>query len=284
MDNIVNNKLQELYKEINKILPSVIDYGEFKLLIDETSRYIYRSEEFYSISKSKIFKSINDFIFPKLILDIGANNGFNSILFSKQFPEANIVAIEPNPALIKYIKSNIDLNSSFNVKVIESIVGTNENSKKFQINNILSVDSRVSGLEENFENIIVQETTIDRLISNHKLNNNDNIFIKIDTQGYEKQVLDGFHHELLECDFLIEMEFAPYWLKSSGTNPYDFFIELCEKFTVIELPKSDLYKDDSIQQMKKKRLDISDAIAFVKYVEESGKNKRGWCDLLLLKK
>lgn len=78
-------ELQGLYKHINRILPKVIDFDYFHLNVDESSASIYKNNDFWSISKSKMFDEIYEKYQPKIVFDVGANCGFMTLLFSKNF-------------------------------------------------------------------------------------------------------------------------------------------------------------------------------------------------------
>lgn len=46
-----------------------------------------------------------------VILDLGAHIGTSAVLFSRRWPEASIVCVEPNPGTFSYLERNIALNN-----------------------------------------------------------------------------------------------------------------------------------------------------------------------------
>lgn len=54
---------------------------------------------------------------PKII-DCGAHIGLATIYFKKKFPHAQIIAIEPNPQTLKFLKKNLNANHVEDVEVI----------------------------------------------------------------------------------------------------------------------------------------------------------------------
>ena len=83
MNHNLEKKLQNYYKEINNILPLEIDFNFFKLEVDRSGANIYRSNEVYLDSKNKIYDEIRKIYSPEYVIDVGANIGFSTILFSK---------------------------------------------------------------------------------------------------------------------------------------------------------------------------------------------------------
>ena len=212
MDSLLDTKLQQLYKKINDILPTLIEFEQFSLKVDKSSASIYKQEDNILFSQNKIFEQIQQKYCPKIVLDIGANIGFSTLVFSKFFPDAHIIAVEPNPKLISIIEENIQNNNIENVSILQKVIGENpEGLISFQINNIMSVDSRVQGLKNDYETLTIQETSIDKIIFDLGCNKDDAIFIKIDTQGFEERVINGAKKTLMDfSNYCVMMEFAPF--------------------------------------------------------------------------
>jgi FkbM family methyltransferase len=285
MDKSLDKKLQKFYREINEILPTVIDFDEFSISVDKSGASIYRSDEFYLLSKNKIFKQIYNKYNPKLVLDIGANIGFTTVLFSHCFKESQVYSYEPNQKIIEFIEKNCIDNNIKNVKIFNKAVGDCVNNKiHFQINNIMSVDSRVRGLKSDYELCTVEQTTIDQIMFESELDANEPVFIKIDTQGNEERVLSGASKFLTEfTTYCIVMEFAPFWLDQAGTDPVAFIKWICNDHNVCELPAGMQFYFDEIDNIQKRKLVESDLDEFVKYVKALRRNEKGWCDLMIYK-
>ena len=280
--------ISELYKLINEKYPDEIEFEDFILKVDSTTKNIYRSNDFYIISQSKIFSLIDEKYRPSYVIDVGANVG-SSILFSKRFLKIKkIFSIEPNPNLLEIIKENFIKNNINNYCIYNNIIGENNlKYTNFQINNTLSVDSRVQGLEKEFFEIKdhkIEEMTLDHLISLNKINRDQSIFIKIDTQGYERHVINGCREVLDNFNqYCIFMEFAPYWLENCDTDPIEFLNSLCSKYNVCEIPSSPSFFIDDIDIIQSKLIKSQDIKYFVEYVRKLHKKQRGWCDLMIFK-
>lgn len=72
----------------------------------------------------------------------------------------------------------------------------------------------------------VMSTSIDLISKEYNIEKESSVFIKIDTQGYEEEVLKGMKELLNTEQYCIVMEFAPYWLEEAGTHPDKFIREV----------------------------------------------------------
>src|SRR3546814_5528247 len=75
--------------------------------------------------------------------------------------------------------------------------------------------------------------TIDEVMSHRQATGKT--FFKIDTQGFELQVLRGMEACLSSnVDWVLKMEFAPDWLSSQGTEPLDVLDYLQHRYQFAE--------------------------------------------------
>jgi FkbM family methyltransferase len=65
------------------------------------------------------------------ILDCGANIGLSVIFFKRLYPESNVIAFEPDPAICTVLRENIAKNRLEHVEVVESAVWTQRGSLNF---------------------------------------------------------------------------------------------------------------------------------------------------------
>lgn len=76
----------------------------------------------------------NDFstdnIRPRII-DCGANIGISVLNYKRQFPDASILAFEPDPNLASILRRNLQKNQAGDVEVVEAAVWTEEGVKDF---------------------------------------------------------------------------------------------------------------------------------------------------------
>ncbi len=98
--------------------------------------YFINREEFEILWKD-IFKNEEYKIDFKnstpLILDIGAHIGLTTIYFKSKYPQARILAFEPNPNTAKILRLNIKANHLENIKVIEAGIWIEKGQKPFYV-------------------------------------------------------------------------------------------------------------------------------------------------------
>lgn len=125
------------------------------------------------------------------VIDGGANMGVFSVFVANKYPDSTIYAFEPTPYTFDLLKKNIEPYS--NVQAFQIGLGEEAAQRDFQV----YLDS--SGINhfnsENFqgqgsETISVKLTTIDNFVNENSAIKQIN-FIKLDTEGYEPNILKG---------------------------------------------------------------------------------------------
>lgn len=120
---------------------------------------------------------------PKVIIDAGANIGLFSVLMANLYPQAKILAIEPDPDNFKHLKKNTDFYTQINLL----------NYGLWSKNTVLEI------IDENFgksgtrvkeagpdSNSSLKAISIPELMNNFNLNRID--LLKIDIEGSEKEL------------------------------------------------------------------------------------------------
>lgn len=194
------------------------------------------SEYLKKFNREKVLKLLVDSNSPT-ILDVGANNGSSLVEFKKWWPNSKVHCFEPQSECWDELD---DLSNEFtNVHINKFALGNkNDESKEFYSHdlntgisgfnkiNIKSKDSidlsKLSNDSKSLENHKktinhkrnVQVKRLDEYIKNDK-NINQIDLLKIDTQGYELEILEGLGTELNKVRILItELMFYDYYEKS----------------------------------------------------------------------
>ena len=117
-------------------------------------------------------------------MDVGSNLGHYTIL-SSGLIGARTISIEPVSKTFLRLKMNVEINELKNVKMMK--VGLSNTFGKLKISNNLGAMNRILIDGENKYSEIIPVLTLDEVLRNEK-----NVSVlKIDVEGYEKQILEG---------------------------------------------------------------------------------------------
>lgn len=186
--------------------------------IDGTGGFIYRQGEYYETDETRFLLDHIELQPNEIILDIGANIGWYSLLFAKKFPKNKIFAFEPEPKNYDFLLENIQLNKLENIVPIKKAISDNEatiNLYKFNETNL----GRHSALPINTNEIItVDATTIDNFVISNQIDPANIKLLKIDIEGYELQALKGATQTLNSIPYIM-CEYSPEYMKKGGIDP-----------------------------------------------------------------
>jgi len=137
----------------------------------------------------------------RTIFDIGANIGNHTLFFASNSPDAEIYSFEPMPVNYKLLETNIEDNQlNDRVHLYNKAVGSKKDNLRMKIN-----------LKNNYGTAkITDETGSD--IVNVEVVKIDDLdlpvpdFIKIDTEGFEVQVLEGMKETLKKSEAFVWIE------------------------------------------------------------------------------
>lgn len=119
------------------------------------------------------------------VLDIGANIGNHTLYFANECSACKVFSFEPVESTFNILKRNVEINNLEEVCVIYNVgVGSDENQRA----NIEVYDSRnIGGTSLSLaESGTIPIVAIDRLEFERPI-----AFVKIDTEGFERMVIDG---------------------------------------------------------------------------------------------
>ncbi|MBW4506928.1 MAG: FkbM family methyltransferase [Scytonematopsis contorta HA4267-MV1] len=121
---------------------------------------------------------------PEVILDCGTHIGFFSLLARYTYPEAKIIAFEPNPENIKLIKEQIEINQ-LDISLIEAAISVEEGESWFQADysNTGSLHTDNSKLASSYRVPVID---FPQFVSQL---NCESLLLKVDIEGEEVKVL-----------------------------------------------------------------------------------------------
>jgi len=135
---------------------------------------------------------------PKLIIDIGAYEGNWAESFLTVFPEAKILMLEGQEGKRNLLQQKTAANPHLYFQI--ALLGSAENKVEFNIYETASSvlkENNVTGAKTEIRTL----TTLDKSIINTPFTKAD--FIKIDTQGYELEILKGAEKTIQQAEFIL---------------------------------------------------------------------------------
>jgi len=202
---------KDYFKEIK--IDNVIYDLDLRHLIDRRFFFHKEYEKELFIPMVNIIKNNNIDHF----LDIGSCWGIYSLRLSKTFKNLDIMSFDPIKKNICRLKKSIFKNKIDNIKVLQTALGsktgnielgaTEHYSPNYKINEKKSVISEKSSID-----------TLDNLLPIH----NKKLVIKIDTEGFEYEVLKG-------ADSLLKNNKCYCQIEIITSNKSDIFLYLNER-------------------------------------------------------
>ena len=198
-----------------------------------------------------------------VVLDIGANIGYYTTIFSKLLKKGEVISFEPDSNNFLLLKKNCELNKMRNIKLHKLACGNVNKSKNLFISTKNKGDHRTYRIEdEKRESKVISMVRLDDFLSDIKKLD----FVKIDVQGYEFDVILGMRNLISKFKPIIVLEFWPKGLLMNKHNPkkfLDFIYNLGYDIHLLTfsndnciLNKIELDNHDSIYESERNDLNI----------------------------
>lgn len=191
-------------------------------------------------------------IMPSTVVDVGANVGQFAVAIAKIFPQAAVHSYEPVPE--SYAKL-LELASRLpNLKVCQLALGETEGELAFHVNSHTHSSSALPLAEihksafpsaREVKGITVKAATLDCVYNQVALA--PPVFLKLDVQGYEEQVLKGGLRFLDQVDYVLaELSFEPLYLGEKSAQAMvtfmgDLGFEFIQPVGFLEDPRNGKY-------------------------------------------
>jgi FkbM family methyltransferase len=164
-----------------------------------------------------------------VIFDVGANSGMISLQFAKLVPQGRVYAFEPTFYAFSKLKRNLELNPGLAKRVVA--VQSFVSSSTLEKHDIKAYASwKVAGITDGIKHRIhggVEKSTegigavsLDDFCEQHKVARLD--FMKIDTDGYELEVLKGAGKVISRFSPVIIFETGVYAMNERGLDFSDY--------------------------------------------------------------
>lgn len=219
----------------------------------------------YEIGETKF---VSNFLKEEMVvLDIGAHDGYYTLLASKKVGEkGKVIAFEPSPKERKLLHLNLKINMCKNVKVESYALSSQVGESTFYV--VVGHDTGCNSLKlprvsEPTKEIKVSTTTLDDYLKGANINSVD--FIKIDAEGAELEIFKGSKrffekstHPIILCE-VSDYRAQPWGYLASDiihfleTYGYNWFglnykgqivkREESETYNLVAIPKSKISSD-----------------------------------------
>jgi len=190
----VNKKILKQLK-IQFPIISVISLEEIKFLIHINSRGYIEDNLIMNGTYDLVIPKIADYFIKKnsLIIDVGANLGFYSLYFARKYPDCKVYGYEPVSYIYNSFLKSKDLNELSNLYPYKMAVGANHEELDIYAATQESYNKGTSSIKNNHD---INETfSLEKInvvpLNNHLKETKQVSFIKIDVQGFEKDVFEG---------------------------------------------------------------------------------------------
>ena len=198
----------------------------------------YNLPKHLSLGNQQIYKRLSAFILDfesYCVVDVGASDGwFSKIIFHFK-PDAQIIAFEPlstHTKALEYMRQRYPKKFEYHLKALGEKEGSSEITE-FGTTGLSSLKKLIDGRYDRggFSAKIVKKetikiTTLDRFFEQSK--NKKRLVVKIDTQGFEMEVLKGaaklFSENRIDC-VIIELATIPKYEGQAISTDFLHFFE-----------------------------------------------------------
>ena len=197
---------------------------------------------------------------PKIIFEVGARYGDETLKLAETFPDATIYSFECNPLTIDICKDK--LKNKKNVIFINTALGDEESTKPFYsyIKNNDGCSSflkRIDFEETQFYTGDINITTLKNIINDFNLETID--LLCMDTQGYELNILKGAEHHINKIKYVIMEE--PKQVINTEFLPKNMYSKYICAPTPIEI-KAFMEQNNFMEMVRIDENDIEDNVMY----------------------
>jgi FkbM family methyltransferase len=176
------------------------------VLTPDDPKSVKMASGFYERDDVRLYKTLH--LQRGLILDVGANVGFFSLLFARIFPQCQVHAFEPNPFAFDRLQKNLMANPKLKERIAPFDFALGAAEKRAVLTTLPGAAGHAWGRigvspGAGMVTYDVAETSLDRLYGSDSLPVR---LIKIDVEGFELAVLEGASRLIAEFRPVIVFE------------------------------------------------------------------------------
>jgi len=201
-------------------------FGKYKFFYLENDRYIGQRialEKYEPYETQLILRQAKR---GDVVVDVGANIGYYTVLLANKVGEnGKVYAFEPDKINFEILKKNIEANNLKNIEIINAAVGSKAGKLKLYKSKNNFGDHKLfkptlPSLKKGGKTKIASEETevvriikLDDYLKNQKIN-----LMKIDTQGWEPEVIDGAMKIIKRDQPIMFLEYSPASYQQARLN------------------------------------------------------------------
>jgi FkbM family methyltransferase len=179
-----------------------------------------------------------------VVLDIGANIGYYTVLFSKLVGKnGKVFAFEPTTHFLDILQRNLDANGVSNVEIVKCGLSNKKHTMEIGIGPSSATLHPAPGFDRVDKREIIDLTTLDIFTGNRNLPKID--FIKIDVDGHEPFFFQGAWDSLDKYEPVVLLELSHLHYLKAGFTAWDFYDLLKERGYFI-------FHEDNLEEMTRK--------------------------------
>lgn len=185
----------------------------------------------------------------RIVVDIGANIGFYTLILSHLYPKCKIISIEASPTIFEKLRLSCQLNNLIpgsNIKLLNRAVSDKDGTlvefyEKHSISTLskeflTNISNEIFKEEdEELNKVIVKTITIDKLVETTNIN--EISLMKIDVEGAEVLVLKG------AMDTLNKRKVKNMLIEYHSSENYDYTVKLLDKIGYTIVNSQEWYDD-----------------------------------------
>lgn len=159
------------------------------------------------------------------VLDIGANNGFYSMILARACPHGKIIAVEPDSNAFERLQRHASINKFENIQCVNKAIGAQAAiGNLHEIENHNRGRNRILNSKDGSQSEVVDIITIDELVTDRDIRKVD--ALKIDVEGFELFALQGATNTIKRDLPILLIELSDENLKPFQINHIDVVLEL----------------------------------------------------------
>lgn len=202
---LIIKEIKEDRIKVRKLGQKIKKKGFFKLNLGKKTFFVAKNsasstiDTYIEIFKQKGHLSVENFSGKdaKIIVDLGANEGYYTIAIKENNPDAKVIAVEPISSTFSILKKNIKANKLKNIYLFKGAIGSKNKFVEFEMYpgvsvigaKDISMQKRPWVKCERIKKVKVKQITLEKLCKKMKIREID--ILKLDVEGSEYEILNS---------------------------------------------------------------------------------------------